>query len=94
MIDVGRPTLSMKGTLLEGEGAPGTGTGGGLIPVPDVVPGVVKKLFQPLTIENLLSANSQKPTRSGMRSKARRQVVPPALPRVATSPSRRSGSQR
>jgi HK97 family phage major capsid protein len=48
--------MLMKGTLLEGAGAPGSGTGGGLIPVPQVVPGVVGKLFTPLTIEALLSA--------------------------------------
>jgi HK97 family phage major capsid protein len=39
--------LMTKGTLLEGTGAPGTGTGGGLIPAPDVVPGVVQKLLAP-----------------------------------------------
>jgi HK97 family phage major capsid protein len=43
-----------KGTLLEGAGAPGTGTGGGLVPVPQVAAGVVDKLFQPLKIESLL----------------------------------------
>jgi HK97 family phage major capsid protein len=48
--------MEMKGTLLEGGGAPGSGTGGGLIPVPQVIPGVVGKLFQPLTLEALLSA--------------------------------------
>jgi HK97 family phage major capsid protein len=37
--------LHTKGTLLEGAGAPGTGTGGGLIPVPDVIPGVVEKIL-------------------------------------------------
>jgi HK97 family phage major capsid protein len=47
---------AMKGTLLEGAGAPGSGTGGGLIPVQQVVPGVVGKLFQPLTLEALLSS--------------------------------------
>jgi hypothetical protein len=31
----------MKGTLLEGAGAPGSGTGGGLLGAPQVVPGVV-----------------------------------------------------
>jgi hypothetical protein len=39
--------LMTKGTLLEGPGAPGTGTGGGLLPVPDVRPGVVQKLLAP-----------------------------------------------
>jgi HK97 family phage major capsid protein len=43
-----------KGTLMEGAGAPGTGTGGGLLPVPDVAPGVVYTLFQPLSVEGLL----------------------------------------
>ena len=51
MIDVG---LQAKGTLLEGAGSPGSGSGGGLLPVPQVVPGVVEKLFQPLKLENLL----------------------------------------
>jgi HK97 family phage major capsid protein len=51
LVDVG---YSMKGTLLEGTGAPGTGTGGGWIPSPQVVPGMVGKLFQPLTLEALL----------------------------------------
>ena len=37
--------LHTKGTLLEGAGAPGDGTGGGLITGPDVVPGVVDKLL-------------------------------------------------
>jgi hypothetical protein len=44
----------MKGTLLEGTGAPGSGTGGGWVAAPQVVPGVVDKLFQPLTLESLL----------------------------------------
>jgi HK97 family phage major capsid protein len=46
--------LSQKGTLLEGSGSPGSGSGGGLIPVPQVVPGFVDKLFAPLVLENLL----------------------------------------
>ena len=46
----------VKGTMLEGSGAPGSGTGGGFVPVPQVVPGVVDKLFQPLSIESLLLA--------------------------------------
>jgi HK97 family phage major capsid protein len=53
LIDVG---LSMKGTILEGVGSPANGTGGGLVPIPMVVPGMVDKLFQPLTLENLLLA--------------------------------------
>lgn len=57
--------LSMKGTLLEGAGAPGSGTGGGLVPVPRVVPGVVETLFQPLTLESLL--NSQQATTNTVR---------------------------
>jgi HK97 family phage major capsid protein len=51
LVDVG---YSMKGTLLEGAGSPGSGSGGGLVPVPQVVPGVVGKLFAPLVLENLL----------------------------------------
>ena len=53
-VDCGPLPMLTKGTLLEGAGAPGSGTGGGWIPVPQVVPGVVDKLFQPLTFENLL----------------------------------------
>jgi hypothetical protein len=51
LIEVG---LSTNGTLLEGVGSPGSGSGGGLVPVPQVVPGFVDKLFQPLVLENLL----------------------------------------
>lgn len=51
------PLIGAKGTLLEGAGAPGAGSGGGLIPVPQVAPGIVTKLFQPLTFEQLLSAS-------------------------------------
>jgi HK97 family phage major capsid protein len=51
VVDVG---LQMKGTLLEGGGSPGSGTGGGLLPVPQVAPGIVGKLFQPLSLESLL----------------------------------------
>ena len=46
----------MKGTLLEGTGSPGSGTAGGPLPVPQVVPGVVETLFQPLRLEALLDA--------------------------------------
>src|SRR5829696_7531582 len=51
MVEVG---LQAKGTLLEGAGSPGSGSGGGLVPSPQVVPGVVVKLFAPLVLENLL----------------------------------------
>ena len=47
----------MKGTLLEGTGSPGSGTGGGLVPIPQLAPGIVYTLFQPLTVEGLLSAD-------------------------------------
>jgi HK97 family phage major capsid protein len=53
LVDCGSFEL-YKGTMLEGSGAPGSGTGGGLLAVPQVVPGVVDKLFQPLTLESLL----------------------------------------
>lgn len=56
-IEVGRPALQMKGTLLEGSGSPGSGTGGGLVPVPQVAPGIVYTLFQPLIVEGLISAD-------------------------------------
>ncbi len=49
-----RSGAMFKGTLEEGAGAPGTGTGGGLIPVPQVIPGVTETLFQPLRVEQLL----------------------------------------
>ncbi|MGZ4183171.1 MAG: phage major capsid protein [Solirubrobacteraceae bacterium] len=61
--DVG--LIGMKGTLLEDAGAPGSGSGGGLVPVPQVVPGVVETLFQPLTLESLL--NSQQATTNTVR---------------------------
>ena len=54
LIEVGRIALEAKGTLLEGAGSPGSGTGGGWLPVPQVIPGNVEKLFQPLVLENLL----------------------------------------
>jgi HK97 family phage major capsid protein len=58
LIDVGPAgAMRLKGTILEGDGAPGAGTGGGLIPVPQVIPGIVGKLFQPLRVEELLGAN-------------------------------------
>lgn len=42
-------SLQAKGTLLEGAGAPGAGSGGGFLsPGPTVVPGVVETLFQPI----------------------------------------------
>ena len=37
----GQVQVDTKGTLLEGAGSPGSGTGGGLLPVPQTVPGVV-----------------------------------------------------
>jgi HK97 family phage major capsid protein len=43
-----------KGTLLEGSGAPGSGSGGGLIAAPQVVPGVVETLFQQLHLADLM----------------------------------------
>jgi HK97 family phage major capsid protein len=51
VVDVGFGT---KGTLLEGAGSPGAGTGGGWLPVPQEAPGMVQKLFQPLKLESLL----------------------------------------
>lgn len=44
-----------KGTLLEGTGSPGSGSGGGLLTVPQVIPGVVDTLFQRLTIADLIA---------------------------------------
>jgi HK97 family phage major capsid protein len=54
-VDVG---YASKGTLLEGSGAPGSGTGGGLVPVPQVAPGIVDKLVQPVTLESLLAGQA------------------------------------
>jgi hypothetical protein len=53
LIEVG-PALNAKGTLLEGVGSPGSGSGGGLVPTPQVVPGVVSTLFRPLLLEDFL----------------------------------------
>lgn len=50
----GQVAMDIKGTLLEGSSAPGSGTGGGFLPVPQVIPGVVETLFQPLTFADLL----------------------------------------
>lgn len=50
--------LATKGTLLTGTGAPGTGTGGAFLTVPDVVPGVVDKLFQPLTVADIIPSGN------------------------------------
>jgi HK97 family phage major capsid protein len=49
-INTGAVALEAKGTLLEAAG----GGGSALVSVPDVVPGVVEKLFQPLTFADLL----------------------------------------
>jgi HK97 family phage major capsid protein len=54
LVEVG--PLQMKGTLLEGSGSPGSGSGGGLLATPQVVPGVVETLFQPLTLESLFGS--------------------------------------
>lgn len=50
--------IDTKGTLLSGTGAPGTGTGGGLLMGPQNIPGVVDKLFQRLTVADLLASGS------------------------------------
>jgi len=50
----GKVDMDVKGTLLEGAGSPGLGSGGGLLPVPQVVPGVVPTLFQTLHVADLL----------------------------------------
>jgi HK97 family phage major capsid protein len=55
LIEVGPPMLH-KGTLLEGSGSPGSGSGGGLLPMPQVAPGIVETLFQPLSLEGLLGS--------------------------------------
>lgn len=50
----GIPGIEGKGTLLEGASAPGAGSGGGLLPAPQVVPGVVETQFQRLTVADLI----------------------------------------
>jgi HK97 family phage major capsid protein len=55
LIEVGPPRgMEMKGTLGEG-GLPATG-GQPFVSVPQLVPGAVTTLFQPMTIESLLSS--------------------------------------
>jgi hypothetical protein len=49
-------SLSTKGTLLEGIGSPGSGSGGGFVPVPQVAPGIVTTLFQPLSVEEVFAS--------------------------------------
>ena len=56
--DTGAIALDLKGTLLEGTGSPGTGTGGGLLQVPDVVPGATETLFQRLTVRDLIASGT------------------------------------
>lgn len=52
--DSGLVEFATKGTLLEGSGSPGSGTGGAFLTTPQVVPGVVNKLFQRLSVNALL----------------------------------------
>jgi HK97 family phage major capsid protein len=49
----GKIEVDLKGTLLEGSSSPGSGSGGGLVPVPQAVPGVVPTLFQQLHVADL-----------------------------------------
>jgi hypothetical protein len=46
--------MMTKGTVAEGAGSPGSGTGGGLVPVPQMASGIVQMLAQPPVVENLL----------------------------------------
>ena len=55
-VEVSSVALSAKGTLLEGAGSPGSGSGGGLIPVPQVAPGIVTTLFAPLSVEDVFAS--------------------------------------
>jgi len=52
----GAMEFGTKGTLLEGSGSPGSGTGGAFLTVPQVIPGVTTKLFQRLTVADLLAS--------------------------------------
>lgn len=58
VFSTGMVELQTKGTLLEGAGSPGVGTGGAFNTVPQVVPGVVEKLFQPLRVADLLASGA------------------------------------
>ena len=54
----GAVSMDTKGTLLEGTGA-APGTGGAIAAaVPQVVPGVMEKLFQPLTVSDLIASGT------------------------------------
>lgn len=54
----GMVDLQAKGTLLEGTGAT-PGTGGALgAPIPQMVPGVVEKMFQRLTVADLIASGT------------------------------------
>ena len=82
-IDTGAWAFGTKGTLLEGAGNPGSGTGGGWVPAPQVVPGMTQKLFQPLRFEDLLQARQATTSVVRYASKAPPRVRQPAWPRVA-----------
>jgi HK97 family phage major capsid protein len=51
-------SFNTKGTLLEGPGSPGTGSGGGWLTTPQVVPGAVQTLYAPLTVEAAFASAS------------------------------------
>jgi hypothetical protein len=86
-ISTGAVPLEMKGTLGE---APGSG-GGAYVSVPQVIPGVVDKLFQPLTFADLILSGQANTTSlryvvEGTATSGAREWL-----RAAASPSRRSG---
>ena len=62
----------------------------GGFPVPQVIPGVVEKLFQPLTLENLLLAGAATGNTSGTPSRAPRRAAPRASLRAAQAGVARS----
>ena len=92
LVQVSDSPLGRKGTLLEGTGSPGTGTGGGLVTVPQVVPGVVQKLFQPLTFEAAAHRSTgHAPTPSDTSWKEQPRAAPRALLKAAPSRNRALG---
>jgi hypothetical protein len=77
-----------KGTLLEGT----AGSGAGLVPVPQVVPGVVTTPFEPISDPVLFSQVRRPPAAFGTSWKAPPPAPRPASRRPASSHSPRSGS--
>jgi hypothetical protein len=88
-----------KGTILEGPGAPGTGTGGGFLPAPQIRPGVVEKLLAPplavadLFGQALATSNTVRYVVEGTATSAATGVAEAATSRSQRSRSRPSMSR-